>query len=72
VKEIEILKRLLDQANAIEAETGEVPTAVEALTWAIDEITHYSLSRKQASHRLQPQAMPPVVDQCTQHESVHE
>lgn len=72
MKEIEILKRLLDQANAIEAETGKVPTAVEALTWAIDEITHYSLSRKQASRQRQPQAMQPVVDQCIQHESVHE
>lgn len=72
MKEIEILKRLLDQANAIEAETGEVPTAVEALTWAIDEITHYSLNRKQASRQRQPQAMQPVVDQCIQHESVHE
>ena len=42
--EIEILKRLLEQAQNIEAETGQAPTAVEALSWAIDEITHQRMT----------------------------
>lgn len=36
---IQILQRLLDQANDVEAEVGTSPTAQEALSWAIDEIT---------------------------------
>ena len=61
--ELEILKRLLEQAQNIEAETGQCPTAVEALTWAIDEInlrrTHSTPSR----HQKQQQLPPPVLDQ---------
>jgi putative transcriptional regulator len=36
---LEILNRLLEQANEVEASTGFAPLANEALTWAIDEIT---------------------------------
>ena len=58
--EIEILKRLLEQAQNIEAETGQAPTAVEALSWAIDEITHQRASHKQADHHhlQQPEPQP--------------
>jgi hypothetical protein len=58
--EIEILKRLLEQAQNIEAETGQAPTAVEALSWAIDEITHQRESHKQADHHhsQQPEPLP--------------
>ena len=58
--EIEILKRLLEQAQNIEAETGQAPTAVEALSWAIDEITHQRESHKQADHHhlQQPEPQP--------------
>lgn len=61
--ELEILKRLLEQAQNIEAETGQCPTAVEALTWAIDEI---SLSKTRSSplrHQTQPQWPQPALDQ---------
>jgi hypothetical protein len=54
--ELEILKRLLEQAQNIEAETGRCPTAVEALTWAIDEInlrrTHLTPLRRQKRQQL--------------------
>lgn len=58
--EIEILKKLLEQAQIIEAETGQAPTAVEALSWAIDEITHQRMSHKPADHRQlqQPEQLP--------------
>ena len=58
--EIEILKRLLEQAQNIEAETGQAPTAVEALSWAIDEITHQRARHKQADHHhlQQPEPQP--------------
>ena len=58
--EIEILKRLLEQAQNIEAETGQAPTAVEALSWAIDEITHQRESHKRADHHhsQQPEPLP--------------
>ena len=35
---LEILNRLLDQAQDCEAESGETPTAFEALDWAISEV----------------------------------
>ena len=58
--EIEILKKLLEQAQIIEAETGQAPTAVEALSWAIDEITHQRMSHKPADHHhlQQPEQLP--------------
>lgn len=58
--EIEILKRLLEQAQNIEAETGQAPTAVEALSWAIDEITHQRMTHKPADrhHLQQPEQLP--------------
>jgi hypothetical protein len=61
--EIEILKRLLEQAQNIEAETGQCPTAIEALTWAIDEITHQKMHQPQEHHQKQPQLQPLVEDQ---------
>ena len=58
--EIEILKRLLEQAQNIEAETGQAPTAVEALSWAIDEITHQRMTHKPVDrhHLQQPEQLP--------------
>ena len=58
--EIEILKRLLEQAQNIEAETGQSPTAVEALSWDIDEIIHQRMNHKQADHHhlQQPEQLP--------------
>jgi hypothetical protein len=35
---LDILRKLLDQAVEIEADTGTMPTAEEALSWAIGEI----------------------------------
>jgi predicted transcriptional regulator len=32
------LMELLDQANEVEADTGEIPTAQEAIGWIIDWI----------------------------------
>lgn len=32
----EFLMELLDQANEVEADTGETPTAQEAIGWIID------------------------------------
>jgi hypothetical protein len=59
--EIEILKRLLEQAQDIEAETGNAPTAIEALTWAIDEITHQKMHHKQVAHHQMRQPLPQLV-----------
>ncbi len=33
-----MLKRLLEQAYEVEADVGEMPTAEEALQWAIAEV----------------------------------
>jgi hypothetical protein len=35
---IDLLTRLLDQAKDVEATTDHIPTAVEALEWAISEV----------------------------------
>jgi hypothetical protein len=57
--ELEILKRLLEQAQNIEAETGQCPTAVEALIWAIDEINlHRTHSAPSSRQRQQPLPQP--------------
>ena len=61
--ELEILKRLLEQAKNVEAETGRCPTAIEALTWAIDEIS-LRITRSGPSHRqMQPPVPQPALDQ---------
>jgi len=61
--ELEILKRLLEQAQNVEAETGQCPTAVEALTWAIDEIS-LRKNRSSPSRRQKQQPLPqPALDQ---------
>lgn len=46
-KVLEILNRLLEQAEICEVESGETPTAQEALSWAISEVGELqSLSRE--------------------------
>lgn len=35
---LKILTELLDQANQVEADTGETPSAFEALDWAMSEV----------------------------------
>jgi len=39
---LDILNKLLEQAEEVEASTGATPTAQEALSWAIDEIEQLS------------------------------
>jgi hypothetical protein len=40
---VELLRNLLEQAKETEAASGNAPSAIEALSWAIDEITaHHS------------------------------
>lgn len=58
--ELEILKRLLEQAQNIEAETGQCPTAVEALTWAIDEISLRKTRSTPSHHQMQQQLPQPA------------
>lgn len=50
---IKLLEGLLEQAYDVEAETGEMPGADEALGWALDAIRHAE-SNSQQDHR-QPQ-----------------
>ena len=60
VNEIEILEKLLDQAKVIEAETGHSPTAVEALSWAIDEIILHKTHLIQECRQTQRQVQQPI------------
>jgi len=63
MNELELLESLLDQAKNIEAETGQCPTAIEALTWAIDEIS-LRKNRSSPSRRQKQQPLPqPALDQ---------
>lgn len=61
--ELEILKRLLEQAKNVEAETGQCPTAIEALTWAIDEISLRITRSVPSHHQMQPPVPQPALDQ---------
>lgn len=60
MSEIEILEKLLDQAKVIEAETGHSPTAIEALSWAIDEITLHKTHSIQECRQTLRQVQQPI------------
>lgn len=60
---LELLESLLDQAKNIEAETGQCPTAIEALTWAIDEINLSKTRSSPSHHQMQPPLPQPALDQ---------
>jgi hypothetical protein len=52
---LEILHRLLNQASEVEADTGETPSAFEALDWAMSEIKGLQPLGRPSTWKASPQ-----------------